>query len=246
MHYKKDGLARHRLFIAYLQYLVWQKRGDAIIVVIGPRGSGKSTTVYDIAKSVDRDFSLQRNIYYNIDAYLNFISTTPPRGSVPVFDDLATATDTTKWYDDFNRALIRVGQFGGSFGYITFFVAPNLSGILSGIRYQADFIIMMDSEREWAGWYNIRWGKISPNLSHPSIWFPYFARQFRIGDASRTVRFKECYSPQMSDAEYRTYEEFKESFTRPAVLSIARDAKKKKLRKEGIRTYDQSKDTAYY
>ena len=247
-HIVPHGLARHALFVAYLNQLIWKPpRTSRNIVIIGDTGTGKSTIAAGIAKGVDRQYELKRNTFYDVDAFFNFFETEPPPGSAPIFDDLAAATDVRKWWDDFNRAISRTSQFGGSFRYVSIYLAPNLSGIIADIRSLANFILMTESEVEYAGWYNVRRGIMSQNLSHPSIYFPYLSR--KVIDAngnSMNVKFKGCYAPKMPDDEYRRYEEYKESFTRPAVKLMHKEAKARRMRTKGVKHVDSERDIVYY
>lgn len=246
--FQSRAAARHNLFVRTIKELIWIHRKDVILVAIGPRGSGKSSIVYDISRKIDPNFTLQRNVYYDVDAELEFVTTPPypPRGTAPIYDDLATALDAKKWMDDFNRAVARTSQFAGSWGYLTSYIAPGIRDILTDIRALADFIILTEEEPEYAGYYRVRKGRISPNLTHPAIWYPYARRGIKTASGTFPVTFDACYAPRMSDDEYRIYEEYKESFTRPAARKQAKQVRKRKMKNEGIREIDSEKGIAYY
>ena len=244
---KMRARARHELFADYLLTYTQRYRRDVIIVIIGEKGTAKSTIAYQLSKRNDPSFSLKRNEYYDIDSYLEFLDSAPPPGTYPIFDDLSTAGDAKKWWDDFNRAIARISQFGGSFRYVNFFIAPDIRQHLTDVRALATFVITTYSEPQDIGFYHVRKGKMSDNLTHPAIFYPYLRRSVTVGKESTMVTFNPCYVPKMSDVEYREYEEYKEMWTRGTVTKIRKDIKRKRIKKEtGARDIDPERQIAYY
>lgn len=74
-----------KLFLAYLKKLT--TRWDAVILVTGPEGTGKSTAAEHIARSVDPTFSIER-VNTSAEDYLKDLSQADP-GQAILFDESA-------------------------------------------------------------------------------------------------------------------------------------------------------------
>lgn len=238
---------RHEHFIQYIKQRIFVDRMDAIIVVIGVKGSAKSSVVYDIAKKVDPLFTIERNEIYDADTYLDFIDSAPPPATSPILDDLATAADKTRWYEDFNRIVARIGQFGGSFRYLNFFVAPDIRQHLTDIKALANFVITTYPEPKDRGLYTVRQAVMSQNLTHPYIMYPYFSRAITQDGIRQTIEFNPCLAPKPSDEEYLAYEIHKEAFTRGVITKLRKERKSKRMTKEtGAKEIDLERQVTYF
>jgi len=118
---------------------------DNLIVVIGERGAGKSTTALEVAKRVDSSFNLTR-IAYMPHEILD-IAAAAPDGSAILIDEVGEAWGSADFASQINRTL-RKAFIGNRYRNMTFiFCCPTFADASSGLRNMARYLIDVKSRK---------------------------------------------------------------------------------------------------
>ncbi len=205
---KAQGYARFKLFSDFLGNLVNQNDEDALILIAGDKRKGKSSIAIRLAMANDPNWSMER-VVFNTREYVHIINQKPPIGSYIVYDDAGLGISSKRWWEDQAVIFGMVSQSVGYRRYVTILTVPDMRQIESTSRSLLRYIITMDRKRK--GWFNIRRGYASMNLTHPARFYPYvIIRQVVNGVRYPPVKLKRAYAPPLPADVYAAYEKRKD------------------------------------
>lgn len=201
---------------------------NALIVVVGETGSGKSYTALRLAEEIDPTFNVDR-IVYSIEDLMDLInSNLLPKGGVIIVDESGVLVPSREWYSLSNRVLNYVLQTFRQDNLILFFCVPDMSFIDSQTRKLFHYILQPISINRTTDEITVKVQRIlvKPKGKDPWYVFPRYAEEdminvvsgIRVGLPSLILR--------------RRYEEKKKDFRNRLGANIIEDLKSTKSKSD--------------
>lgn len=119
--YLLDGLMD--AMVKEMDFSIGQKF-DNIIIISGREGSGKSSLAYQICKTYDPDFSMERGYIYNFDEFLDAIRAGDDRGRTFWLDESSNIANRYNWMTTDNKAFNQILEMMRSRGWTLVMCIP--------------------------------------------------------------------------------------------------------------------------
>ena len=137
MKFSKDKIA------AFIQRRLHIQNQNAVLLISGGNGSGKSMAAIAIAREVDRDFNID-NICFSAEEYFTLLDSGKlKRGSAVVLDELGVWADNRVFMSPLNRLLAQTSQTIRHRNLCTIATVPSLGWIDKKIRNLVQLYVEM-------------------------------------------------------------------------------------------------------
>lgn len=116
--------------IYHLKQRLTKKRKNALILIVGDTGGGKSYAALKMAEAIDPTFHPGRIAHMRGSEFIRILTTEKlRRGNVVIWDDVGKGLKKRDWYDVVNKAIVDVLQVFRVLGLCVIFTCPDASFI---------------------------------------------------------------------------------------------------------------------
>lgn len=131
--------------IKYLRKRIYEQNKNALVVIAGDTGSGKSYGSFGLCRAFDPTFTPKRVAYMKASGFMNILRTKNlKRGNAIMWDDVGKGLKAKEWYELINRVITDILQTFRVRGLLVVFNVPDITFIDSTARklfhYQGEMV----------------------------------------------------------------------------------------------------------
>lgn len=140
------------IFIDFLKGRIHKNNQNAVVLIIGQRGTGKSYASIKIAQAFDPNFTLDNNVFFSKETMVSRMKNGPPeyyKLGAFIFEEVGANIGHRNWYDAMQQNIINIIETSRTDRTLLILNVPFMKRMDTDLRDHIDVIVEMQGYNKY-------------------------------------------------------------------------------------------------